>query len=80
MPRGTGRFLVNMGVHIASFRCLSDETLSQSASKGSPSAGDGTGLKASENCSHNVTAFRTADIRRKDTLTAKEVNCTERIS
>ena len=27
-PRGTGRFLVKKGVHIASFRCLSDETLS----------------------------------------------------
>ena len=27
-PRGTGRFLVMKGVHIASFRCLSDETLS----------------------------------------------------
>ena len=27
--RGTGRFLVKKGVHIASFRCLSDETLSQ---------------------------------------------------
>ena len=27
-PRGTGRFLVTKGVHIASFRCLSDETLS----------------------------------------------------
>ena len=26
-PRGTGRFLVKKGVHIASFRCLSDETL-----------------------------------------------------
>ena len=27
-PRGTGRFLVEKGVHIASFRCLSEETLS----------------------------------------------------
>ena len=27
-PRGTGHFLVKKGVHIASFRCLSDETLS----------------------------------------------------
>ena len=27
-PRGTGRFLVKKDVHIASFRCLSDETLS----------------------------------------------------
>ena len=26
-PRGNGRFLVTKGVHIASFRCLSDETL-----------------------------------------------------
>ena len=27
-PRGTGRFLVIQGVHIASFRCLSDEITS----------------------------------------------------
>ena len=27
-PRGTGRFLVKKGVHIASFRCLSEERLS----------------------------------------------------
>ena len=27
-PRGTGRFIVKKGVHIASFRYLSDETLS----------------------------------------------------
>ena len=27
-PRGTGRFLVEKGVHIACVRCLSDETLS----------------------------------------------------
>ena len=27
LPRGTGRFVVKKGVHIASFRCLSEETL-----------------------------------------------------
>ena len=27
-PRGTGRFLVKKGVHIASFRCLSEEIIS----------------------------------------------------
>ena len=35
-PGGSGRFLVKKGVHIASFRCLSDETLSQFLRKHDP--------------------------------------------